>query len=210
MDHLGTSKLLAPLFLYQTYKLCCQHRTDNNINPAVPWEGCRPPAVMFYQVTYWYIVVVYDIRSICNNSSKKGHKVFKCEFYGKLSSALDHLGSRDFLLLLFRKLLPVYPSGLDPRDALTHWPLTPTMWVVSGLNPHAVVMTGITGKMPQYSVMTICILSLSGLIVALPHTDHILASYLSCKCHFTCMDNESQMVICSPPSVWLPNDILSY
>lgn len=32
LDHLGTSKLSAPLFLYQTYKLCCQQPADNHIS----------------------------------------------------------------------------------------------------------------------------------------------------------------------------------
>lgn len=45
MDHLGTSKLSAPLFLYQTYKLWCQHTTDNNISPTGRQEHCRPYTV---------------------------------------------------------------------------------------------------------------------------------------------------------------------
>lgn len=39
MDHLETSKPSVSLFLYQTYKWCCQHKTDNNISLAVLRES---------------------------------------------------------------------------------------------------------------------------------------------------------------------------
>lgn len=77
MDHLETSKLSVPLFLYQTYKLCCQHTTDNNISLAGLRGGCNPPAVktdVLSSNTY-KLCVEYYVSLMFNNSSKK-NKVF--------------------------------------------------------------------------------------------------------------------------------------
>lgn len=86
-------------------------------------------------------------------------------------------------VLLIRWLILVCPSGLTPRDVLTHWPLTPTTWVVYftilACSPNSADRKDT--NILHHLVTTTCILPLSEPKDALPHTGR--KPYLTCECH---------------------------
>ncbi len=136
MAHLATSKLSA-LCSFIRHTNCV---VNTQLITILVWL-CHGKVVGLLQ----WCFIKYYIDTVCSTWCKYGeyrsikvNEVKLCSSHDILSCW--SLGWEDFLLLLFRWLLLVCPSGLDPRGALTRWPLTPTMWVVSGLIPHVIVI----------------------------------------------------------------------